>query len=208
MNERLLFPNMMLIKRWVAETFVTATRTVYADHPVYTHRDDDTTTGVYIAPTYADSEAPGKKPKILVQGGGYSFGLKDTLGRNLAYETLDRSHAFKQVRVGMMVLVQAYAEEESSDLADELAMLLSTAAHDFYAAQGLVIDAVDVSETNVLDPEAKSFQTTLNLVVEVPVEITAGATGRDGGVDIDLGLSQLRTRTPAVTVFRKSISDA
>lgn len=215
MNERLLFQHMMLPKRWVAESFVLATREIYADHPVYRYDEEDKRTEVIINPTYADTDTPGKKPKILAQGGGYDFSLNDSFGRNLSHNLTDPqtgrqvgSQSVKRVRMNMMILIQAYAEEESSDMADELAMLLSTVAHSHYASKGIIIDGVSVTETNVLSPEERSFQTVLNLTVEFIVEINLSDRPDEVGVDIDFDYIGQRTNSPSVTVFpTKSISE-
>lgn len=215
MNERLLFQNMMLPKRWVAEAFVLATREIYADHPVYRHDKKEARSDIIIAPTFADSDTPGKKPKILVQGGGYDFSLNETFGRNLSHGIIDPStgsevgkKSIKRVRMGMMVLVQAYAEEESSDIADELAMLLSTVAHPHYASKGVIIDGVSVTETNVLNSEERSFQTVLNLAVEFIVEMDLLDRKDEATVEVDLDHVSQRTTSPSVTVFpSKSFSE-
>lgn len=211
MNNRLLIPNMVLLKRWIAEQFSVATRIIYSDHPVYTYSDTDEETGIVIMPTFADTDVPGKKPKILSQGGGYDLTFQDTLGRNFAQELIDETTGMaigkkyvKQIRMNMMVLVQAYAEEESSDIADELAILLGSIATHVYADHGLVLYSVSVSETNVLNPEEKSFQTVVSLGLDVILEINE--TYPQDGIDLEFGFDVISRKTsePGVRVIPES----
>lgn len=211
MNERLLFPNMVLVKRWVAEQFSLATRIIYSDHPVYTYHDVDEKTEVVIMPTFADTNVPGKKPKILAQGGGYDLTLQDTLGQNYAQEIVDETtgrtigrKSVKQIRMNMMVLVQAYAEEESSDLADELAVLLGSIATHVYGDHGLAIYSVSVSETNVLNPEEKSFQTVVSLGLDVILEINQTYAGEENDLEIGFDVISRKTSAPGVRVIPES----
>lgn len=210
MNERLLFHNMLLLKRWAAEQFTLATQIMYRDHPAYPYRDEEDETEVIILPTFSDTDFPGKKPKILSQGGGYDLSFQDTLGSNFAHEVTDGQgqvigvKRVKQVRMSMMVLVQAYAEEESSDLADELALLVGSVGRHVYAQKGLAIYSLSVSETNVLNPEEKSFQTVLNIGFDTYISIVETSETEEGGLEIDFGVDTRLTSEPGVRVIPQS----
>lgn len=212
MNPRLLFANTTLVKRYVAEQFIQATQMIYRDHPVYTFDDSDETTSILIAPTYADTNQSGKKPKFLVQGGGYRFSLNDTLDKNFMQEIyapttgqyLGKRYR-KNVNMMLMILVQAYVEEECSDLADELAMLCAAQAAHVYDRSNVSIIDIEVSETNVLDQEQQSFQTVVSLRVESVMMIDDLV---EKGLPIDVGtgidLPTTGNRPPDVEVFPTS----
>lgn len=214
MNDRLLFHNMVLMKRWAAEQFTLATQLMYRDHPAYPYRDEDGETEVIILPTFADTDAPGKKPKILSQGGGYDLSFQDTIGGNLAHEVTDETGTVvgvkrvKQVRMSMMVLVQAYAEEETSDIADELALLVGSVGKHVYAQRGLAIYSLSVSETNVLNPEEKSFQAVLNIGFDTYIEIVETYGNQEGGLEIEFGVDTRLTSEPGVRVIPESRRDS
>lgn len=208
MNERLLFPNMVLMKKWASEQFALATQLMYRDHPAYPFKDEDTETEIIIGPTFADTQTPGKKPKILSQGGGYDLSLNDTLGDNLAHEMVDEATGqvigrkrVKQLRMSMMVLVQAYAEEECSDLADELALLIGSVGKHVYASHGLAITQVAVSETNVLNPEAKSFQTAVNIGFTTYLDIVETYPTAESGFEVDFTVNGQLTSEPGVRIL-------
>lgn len=211
MNKRLLFPQTTLIKKWASEQFAVATRTMYADHPVYTFNEEQEDTKIIIMPTFGDSSHSGKRPKILSQTGPYNYSFQDSLGRNLAEtikdpQTGDKigTRFVKTIRMSMMVLVQAYMEEESSDLADELAALIALQGEHLYASHGLIMQDVTVGETNVLNAEEKSFQTSLNLVVESIIEVDDIQEVDTAEIDFGIDLPDMATDHPGVRVFPKT----
>lgn len=213
MNPRLLFPNTTLIKRYVVEQFIRASTLIYADHPVYTWAENDEQSKILIAPTYANTNQTGKRPKFLIQSGAYRFGLQDTFANNFSEEMYDdetgkyigRRHV-KTVPTNLMILVQSYAEEESSDLADELTMLgMAQAAHVFDQHNISLID-VETSETNVLENDQETFQTVVSFQVQVIItidDIPDKGLPIDLDPDIDIPNSP-GNRDPGVEVYPKS----
>lgn len=211
MNQRLLFPHTVLIKRWATEQFLLATQQMYADHPVYTFQKEQTESKIIIMPTYGDSSDSGKRPKILSQTGGYGYSFKDTLDRNFAEdiydpntnETIGRRYV-KTVRMTMMILVQAYTEQESSDMADELAALIALQGTHVYADHGLIVEDVVVGETNVLSEKDKTHQTSLNLVVESIIEVDDLQESENVTIDFGVEMPEFSTDHPSVRVHPKS----
>ena len=210
MNPRLLFPNTTLIKRYVVEQFIRASTLIYADHPVYTWAENDEQSKILIAPTYANTNQTGKRPKFLIQSGSYRFGLQDTFVNNFSEEMYDdetgaylgKRHV-KTVPTNLMILVQSYAEEESSDLADELTMLcMAQAAHVFDQHNISLID-VETSETNVLENDQETFQTVVSFQVQVIItidDLPVRGLPVDVGTEIDVPGSP-GLRDPGVEVY-------
>lgn len=212
MNPRLLFANTTLVKRYVAEQFIQGTQLIYRDHPVYAFDDNDEATSILIAPTYADTNQSGKKPKFLVQGGSYQFSLTDTLAKNLMEEIYDQmtgqylgKRYIKNVNMELMILVQAYVEEECSDLADELAMLCAAQAAHVYDENNVSIIKIGVSETNVLDQEQQSFQTVVSLLIE-SIMVIDDLVEQGPPIDLnpDIDIPSTGNRPPDVEVFPAS----
>lgn len=211
MNNRLLFPNTVLPKRYVVERLIENAMMIYADHPVYTFDANDLETNILIAPTYANTNQSDKKPKLLFQGGGYNFGRQNSLDKNFMQEiTDDDNHVIgkrhnKRIRMQVMVMVQAFLEEECSDMADEFAMLCGAQAAHVFSNTNVDIVDIEVSETNVLDQDNKSFQTIVTIQVESQftiddLPIPEGPI--DFGTDIDI--PQTGNRAPGVEVYFKS----
>lgn len=173
MNSRKIFKNLGLFKKEVTERFLTVTRTIYENHPVYTYREDESESGILIYPSYANTERDGEQPRMIVKPGSYNYHLKDTLYDNMSKELTHNGaiagyeHA-QIITIPLTILIHAYAEEESSDLADEFASLVVYACRKLYSGKGLVIRGMQVSETDLFNSDQKLYQTTASITLEVP----------------------------------------
>jgi hypothetical protein len=172
MNERLLFPDLNLFKKQVIERFITVTKEIYRNHPVYSFIEDDLESKILIYPSYANVEAPSKQPIITIKMGSYDFVLTDTFNFNMSADFRGDDNVFrgyessKLMSTSVMVLIRAYAEEEASDLADEFASLLVFACRNMYAGVGLMIRGARVSETDEADRTQGTFQTSVVIPIE------------------------------------------
>lgn len=174
MSSRQLFPNLKLFKKEVTERFLTVTRGLYEHHPIYSYLEDESESGLLIYPSYADPEYDGKKPSFVAKTGSYNYHLQDTLFNNMSNEVKNSygsiaGFEYSQIiTVPITVLIHAYAEEESSDLADELTNLVVFACRNTYSREGLIVRGGQVSETDIFNNEQKVFQTTINFTFDVP----------------------------------------
>lgn len=209
MSNRLIFPNLGLIKREAVDRFLVATQEIYKKHPVYTYHDEQEATKIFIYPTYGNIEQSGKEPKLLVKAGGYNYSLMDSLYRNMSNEYINASglvagyEHFKVIPMPINVTVQAYAEEESSDIADELAALIGFAVKGMYAQVGMAVRGVTVSETNKVNPNEDLYQTTISVAFDMPWETRFETLEPpiDGiGVEIEDPLSFTTYRQPGANV--------
>jgi hypothetical protein len=190
MSERTIFPDLKLFKKTVTEHFLLSLQEIYRIHPVYPYTDDESPyTSIHISPTYANITYDSLRPQLLVKVGQYDMALQDTLGNNL-YEEIRNDddviggyRSLKNLSTMVTVMVRAFAEEESSDIADELAVLGVYAAHHMFAQMGLNIRGSSVSETVKVDNQNDYFQTNVNFQVDVPWQFTtvnrSGATNPD-----------------------------
>lgn len=167
-NQRLLFPKTRLFKSDMTRNFTAATQYIYSHHPVYTFNPDDEQTSIMIHPAFADVKTPGGMAKIMFRAGGYDGSLNDYIGDNLiGHETDDATGrvvgeaSSKMINSVMTVLVQAYSELESQDIADELAQLIVYGLKSVYAKFHIHINGVQIGETSPLKETEGSFQTTL-----------------------------------------------
>lgn len=179
MSDRQIFPDLRLFKKSVTERFLVSLREIYKNHPVYTYADTDSAnTAIHIEPTYANLTFEGRNPQMLVKVGQYEFGLQDTLGMNLNQVITNASGVYggfeslKNMSTMVTVVVKAYAEEESSDIADELAMLGVYAARNMFTQTGINIRGSAISETVVMDQQANLYQTIINFQVDVPWQLS------------------------------------
>lgn len=148
------------------------TRELYQYHPVYTYRDKEEDSGILIYPSYADTERDGEQPRFIVKAGSYNYSLMDTFYNNMSKEVFKEGivvgHEHSQIiPMTLTILVHAYAEEESSDLADELAGLIVFACRKQYSGNGLVTRGVQVSETDIFNNDQKIYQTAISVSVDV-----------------------------------------
>jgi hypothetical protein len=178
MSNRTIFPDLQLFKKTVMERFLIAARTIYSNHPVYRYDEVSVAdTKIHIEPTYANQNYEGKSPRLLVKVGQYEFSLQDTLGGNLMAEVLNVDgviggySSIKNMTTMITIVVRAYAEEESSDLADELVLLGTYASHHMFSEMGLNIRGSAVSETRETDSQNDTFDTMVNFTVDVPWEL-------------------------------------
>lgn len=174
MNNRAMFPNVKLLKREIAERFLIALRDVFTQHPIYTYDEDDFITKVLIYPSYADILTSGKQPKIMLKPNGYNFTLSEGLYNEFAGELTDEDGKVvgalyrKMLNMSATILVQAYAEEQSADLADELTMMLLFSCRERFAADGLLMRIAQVGETDMIQSEQGIYQTLLNVSFDFP----------------------------------------
>lgn len=172
-NSRLLFPNLALVKKEITERFLLVTQAIYRQHPIYRFDDDEAESKILIYPSYANPNYDGKMVRIVTKVGSYTFGLNDTLNNNMSEEILENgistgTRSRQILQVSMTLLVQAYTEEESSDVADELAMFLLYACRKQYSSYGLVPRNVQVSETDIVNGDQTIYQTAVSSSFDVP----------------------------------------
>jgi hypothetical protein len=215
---RTIFAGLSLFKQEVTERFLVAAREIYKNHPIYTFDNDQQLTKILLYPSYADIGLPGKTPKIIIKAGGYNFGMTDTLFGNMSGEAKDAAgHVAGYTYSKMMVttataLVQAYAEEESADLADELSMLAVFACRNMFSQVGLVIRGVQVSETDVVAKEEGLYQTVISIALDAPwggTIINNGPPIDDVVLDppvVDVPLGTFRT-PPGLETYRQFIAE-
>jgi hypothetical protein len=214
MTDRVIFPSVRLIKKSLTERFLIALREIYKQHPVYAYDDDENIAGMYIYPSYADVDQIGKKPKMLVKMSGYTFSLTDTLYHNMSGEALNSANVISGFQYKKMmssvasVVIEANAEEESSDIADELTMLVTFVCRGMFGQVSLAITGAQVSTTELVDPAQSLYQTVVNVTFDFP---WLGSTTDDlapvdtTAVDFDLP-SGLGVRTPGIEVYRKKLN--
>lgn len=173
MSERFLFPDLKFIKKEVNERFLSLLYSIYADHPTYSYITEEKDSGLLIYPSYADPGYDGKYPRFISKTGSYAYGLMDTFNNNMANEVIRdgvvSGAEYKQfINTSVTILIQANAEEESSDLADELVNIVVFAMRSRFRNQGLIVRGSSVSETDLLNKEQDVFQTNVVFSFDVP----------------------------------------
>lgn len=214
MQQRTIFPNVTLIKKTLAERFLVTLREIYRNNPTYTYKDDEMQTSIYISPSYATVTTPGKKPRLIIKPGGYAFSLTDTLFHNMSGEATNSDGIIagytykKMMAASATIMVDAFAEEESSDIADELVMLTSFACRGMFGQNAIAIRGAEVSPTEVLDQTQNLYRTAVAVSFEFAWEgeITSNAPSilqTDATVESvsDTG----STRMPGIEVYRLAI---
>lgn len=215
MSDRTIFPDLKLFKKEITERFLIAMREVFRRHPAYGYQDDESDSRIHINPTYANIQYEGKTPQLLVKVGSYQFNLTDTLNNN-AYEEVNNElgvvggfRSLKNMGTTVTVMVRSYAEEESSDLADEVAALGVFSAHFMFTQLGINIRDSQVSETQETDNNNDIYETAVNFRVEVPWEFTKVNSKPADGVEfeVDPWEQELLSgyRGPGVYTFRGKI---
>lgn len=190
---RTMFPDLKLFKKEMTERFLIVLREIFRDHPAYPYLDDESKTSIHIDPTYADIQYEGKSPQLFIKSGSYQFSLQDTLNRNMYSEIMNAqgvysgSRHLKNMSSTVAIIVRSYGEEESSDLADEIAALGIFAAHHMFTQLGINIRSSNVSETDEMDQNNDRYQTVVNFQIDVPWEFSIGTD--DGALDpeFDIG---------------------
>lgn len=210
MSERTIFPDLKLFKKTVSEHFLVALREIYKIHPAYPYTEDDSAnTMIHIEPTYANITFEGLCPQLLVKVGQYEFSLQDTLGGNLYEEMRNDAgvvsgyRSLKNMSTIVTIVVKAYAEEESSNIADELAVLGTYAARHMFTQVGLNIRGSAVSETVKVDNQNDYYQTHVNFQVDVPWEFMSSNNSAitDPGLEIEIPDTPSDYREPGVYVY-------
>lgn len=211
---RTIFPNLQLFKKEITERLLVAIREIYKHHPVYLYDEMESATKILIYPSYADTEYTGEMPKILVKPGGYQFGLNDTLFNNFETETkndagLISGYTYSKMMItSFQAIIHAYAEEESSDIADEFVQLAVFACRTMFDQVGIKIEEAQVSETDLVDKDAGKYQTVVSIAIDYPWggKITTNGDPVDDiytdPPDIDDSISDAY-RAPGVEVFRR-----
>lgn len=171
MNRRI--QGIRTFKKEVGERFILSLRAIYRNHPHYFYRESVRASNLLIEISYADIHYEGKVPQFLVKVGSYNKDLTDTLGQNVkeaVYEegSLVGYKHLKIVRLPITVIVKAKAEEECSDLADELADMGLLFAKEVFSKAGIIMMGAHVSETDLFDQEQKVWQTSVVFTVDVP----------------------------------------
>lgn len=176
MTERMIFPDLKLFKRETIDRFLVATREIYRIHPAYPYLDDVSQTKIHIEPTYGNVQYEGKNPQLLIKVGQYEIAFQDTLGMNIANSVQNSLgvtagyRSLKNMSTIISIIVKAYAEEESSDLADELSLLSTYAARHMFNQVGIIVQGAAISETEEVDTAKNIYQTVVNLSVDIPWE--------------------------------------
>jgi hypothetical protein len=179
MTDRVIFPNLKLFKKTVTEHFLVALREIYKIHPAYPYTEEETPyTSIHIEPTYANITYDSVHPQLLVKVGQYELALQDTLGNNM-YEEIKNGagiisgyRSLKNMSTMVTIIVKAFAEEESANIADELAVIGVYAAHHMFTQVGLNIRGSAVSETAKVDNQNDYYQTNVNFQVDIPWEFS------------------------------------
>lgn len=194
MSDRVIFPDMALFKREVTDRSLVALREIYRIHPAYAYNDDPSLTQIHIEPTYGNLTFEGENPQMLVKIGQYEFALQDYLGMNLAgpqpnVNGVDGGfYSLKDMTTVISITIKAYAEEESSDIADELVMLGTYAARHMFNQVGIIVQGSAVSETQEIDTSKNIYQTIVSFSVNVPwqLSLTTSKPGAIPGQTINL----------------------
>lgn len=213
MNERLIFPGLKLFKKTVVEHFLVATREIYKRHPAYLYKENaPEETRIHIEPTYANMKYGGKVPQLLVKVGNYEFALQDTFGNNMFEEVINELNviggyrSLKDMSAPITILVRAYAEEESQDIADEFIQLAVYAASHMYNQVGINVRGASVSDTREVDQQSDFFETIINLQVNIPWQFSnvSGKEAVDPGVDVELPEMPEGYRAPNVYIYEEN----
>ena len=192
MYERQIFPDIKLFKKEITERFLIALREIYRIHPAYQYLDDERDSQIHIDPTYVNINYEGRAPRLLIKVGGYQLGLNDMLFNNASGEVLNTQgvasgyRSLKRMITNVMITVRSFAEEESSDLADELASLGVVSAHHMFTQVGINIRNVDVTETQEADQNNDIYETVVNFQIEVPWEFTQSTDDLADEVDFEI----------------------
>lgn len=194
MADRLIFPNLGLFKREVTDRTLVALREIYRVHPAYPYNDDSSLTQIHIEPTYGNLTFEGEQPQLLVKVGQYEFALQDFLGMNLAGPQPNANgvnggfYSLKDMTTVISVTVNAYAEEESSDIADELVLLGAYAARHMFNQVGIIVQGSAVSDTQEVNASTNLYQTVVSFSVNVPwqLSMTTSKSGANPGTTINL----------------------
>jgi hypothetical protein len=196
----------------MTRNFTAATQYIYSHHPVYKFDPNDNLTSIMIHPAFADVDAPGQMAKIMFRAGGYDGSLNDYLGDNLiGYESdetgnvIGEAHS-KMLNSTMTVLVQAYSEMESQDIADELAQLMSYGLKEVYAKYHIHVTGIQVGETSPLKDTEGSFQTMITVAYSAYL-VMARRYGTMKVVDIEIDPDYDKTageRFPGVFAFQET----
>lgn len=207
---RTIFPDLKLFKKTIREHFLVALREIFKIHPVYPYEENqEAETKIHIEPTYATRTYEGKNPQMLVKVGGYEFHLQDMLGNNLFSDQRNELGvvggftSLKNMSTAISVVVRAYAEEESSDLADELASLGVYSAKHMFAQVGIQIRRSSISETTKSGQD-DHYDTVVVFEVDVPWEFSQASkkASEDGDVEYEADpIANGSYREPGVSVF-------
>jgi hypothetical protein len=216
MQQRTIFPKVALIKKTLMERFLVSLREIYRNNPAYTYADEELETGIHITPSYADLATPGKKPRLIIKPGGYAFSMTDTLSHNMSGEAKNSEgiiagHTYKKMNSSSMtVMVDAYAEEESSDIADELAMLVAFVCRGMFGQNAIAIRGAEVSPTEVYDSAQSLYRTVVSIVFDFGWEGEVTSNGPTV-LETDAELAPFEelgnTRAPGIAVFRQLIQE-
>lgn len=208
---RQIFPDITLFKRLLTDQILVILQEIYRIHPAYPYKDDESKSKIQILPTYANPEYEKKVPTLLVKVGSYDLGFEDTIGKNYMSEVTDASGVvigrkqFKEISTAVTITVKARAEEESSDLADELvALSLLTGQHMFTQAK-IFVRRASVSETVETENVQDEYTTIINMMVDVPMEffITNSKPEPTPDVEVDLPYLNLEEYLPPSVIVHK-----
>jgi hypothetical protein len=173
-QERTFFPELKLFKKTIIERLLMSLYHIYREHPIYAYKDIDLDTKILIHSSYAKVDTPNKIPRIAIKVNGYTFSFTDYLFDEISNERVNENGVVtgweyeKILSTTVTMVVQSFAEEETTNISDELAMLLSFSAKDFFRSAGLIVRGVQVSETEIANKEQGIFQTMIGVSLEIP----------------------------------------
>ena len=211
---RQIFPDLNLFKKEVTERFLITLMEIYRMHPVYKYNDNESKSRIQISPTYANITFQGKNPQLLIRVGGYQFNLNDYFNNNAMEEVKNEEgvisgfKSLKLISTVVSVHVRSYGEEESSDLADELAQLGAFSASYMFAQVGIDIRDVQISETQETDNNNDIYETILQFQVIVPWEFSryTGKPAADPEIEFEFDDDIVNGyRSPGVYVFKGGV---
>ena len=201
---------MTLFKQDILERFIVALQEIYREHPAYRYKDSEKDTKILIYPTYASVSYEERAPILLVKVGSYDAAFNDTVFNNYFEDVLDEQGRiigkkyFQRISTYVTVIVKARAEEESSNIADELASLASFYAKHMFTQVHLNILGANVSETQEVDNANDEYQTIVNFRVDADMimeEVFNGEAG-DPEVEIQFPWDEITGyREPKTSVF-------
>ena len=191
-DSRQIFPDLKLFKKEITERFIIALREIFRIHPAYEYQDDERDTAIHINPTYVDVNYEGKAPRLLVRVNGYQLGLNDMLFNNVSEQIFNSEgiatgyRSVKRMGTTVTIIVRSFFEEESSDIADELAALGVFSAHGMFEQVGINIRDAQVSETQETDNNNDIYETMVNFQIEVPWEFAKYTNSPADGVEFEI----------------------
>ena len=185
-----MYPRASRFRKEVGERFIIALRKVYERHPFYNYHNDPEEGNMMIELSYSNSHYDGKYPRFTIKVGSYNKDLTDMLASNMSEPVYENGILVgykrrKIIRVPITVIVHANAEEECSDLSDELSDIVLVFDKHNFSSKGIVPVGVHVSETDLFDNEQEVYQNTVTFTVDVPWVYSETSNHKLDGFDVE-----------------------